>query len=254
MTLLSHLPHVPKEVANALGDTYRDVIDHYLKGEPADAQVDAGRFCEAALRYLEWKMGGKYTAVDGKSKPNRKTVVNAARQNTRLDPTLRAQVPQALELIMDFRNNRNSAHLGSIDANTMDASCVVQNVTWVMGELARIESKQDVQSIQTLLDRLAKRHVPSIQMIGDTPVILHPALTAAQRALVLLYQQGEPVPIQTLRGWAEYKNSTQWRRDVIAPLQRDKLVHLDKDERVHLLRPGEDEAQKILLESTRSAV
>ncbi len=116
-------------------------MGHFLKGEWDDAQVDAGRFCDAALRYLEFRMTGSFTPIDGKSKPNRKTTVNKARQDTALPPSLRSQIPQSVELTMDFRNNRNSAHLGNIDANKLDATTVVQNVTWIIEEIVRLETQ-----------------------------------------------------------------------------------------------------------------
>lgn len=247
MSIRAHLAGVPADLAKALDDTYRSMLDHFLKEEPDDAEVDAGRFCEAALRYVQWKMTGTYTPIDGKSKPNRKQVVQAARQDTRLPPTLRAQVPQAIELVMDFRNNRNSAHLGSIDPNTMDAGCVVQNVSWVIGEIARLESNKPTADIQTMLDRLADRHFPVIQNVDGTPIVLDTSMTAAQKALVLLHQHAAPVPMQTLREWAEYSNSTQWRRDVIGRLKKAKKVHVDAAGNVHLLRPGEVAAEELLL-------
>jgi hypothetical protein len=154
---------------------------------------------------------------------------------------------------MDFRNNRNSAHLGSIYANNMDAACVVQNVTWVVGEIARIESNKTTSEIQTLLDQLSQRHVPLIQTVEDTPIVLDPTMGARAKALVLLYQHGAPVPMQTLREWAEYSHSTKWRKGVIGTLQKQKLVHVDRDGNVRLLRPGEAEAQSILLEADAAA-
>lgn len=249
MSIRGHLTGLPTDLADALDHTYRDVIDHYLRGEPDDAQVDAGRFCEAALRYLEFKMTGKYTMIDGKSKPNRKKVVNDALQDTSLEPTLRAQVPQGVELVMDFRNNRNSAHLGKIDANDLDASCVVQNVTWVIGEIARIESNDSPAAIQALLDSLAQRHVPLVQVINGRPIILDPAMRAEQRVLIVLYQSEGPVPMGTLREWADYRNSTRFRVKIVGGLEKQKRVHVDKDGSVQLLRPGEVEAQRILLEA-----
>lgn len=247
MSIRPHLASAPADLAGALDDTYTSTLDHYLKDEPDDAQVDAGRFCEAALRYLEWKMTGKYTAIDGKNKPNRKKVVDAARNDTALPPTLRSQVPQAIELVMDFRNTRKSAHLGSIDANNMDAACVVQNVSWIVGEIARLESNKSTAEIQTMLNRLAERHFPTIQKIEGMPIVLDTSMTAADKALVLLHQHGGPVPIQTLREWAEYQNSTQWRREVIGGLKKAKKVHADAAGNVHLLRPGEVEAEQLLL-------
>lgn len=245
--LRSHLASVPSDLTKALDQSYSATIDHYVKEEWDDAQVDAGRLCEAVLRYLEWKMEGSYTAIDGKKKPNRKTVVSAALNDTALPATLRAQVPQGVELVTDFRNNRNSAHLGDIDANKMDCACVVQVTTWIVGEIVRLETNKPVAELQAVLDQLAERHVPLVQKVGDQPVVLAPDMGAADRAIVLLYQHGTAVPIQRLRDWAEYGNSTRWRDRVIKGLQRKKFVHVSKGGEVSLLHPGEQEAQKLLL-------
>jgi hypothetical protein len=221
-------------------------------GPKAEQLADeAGQATDIPVGYdsefdLEWRMSGTYTPIDGRSKPNRKAVVNAAVQDTALPPSLRAQVPQSLELAMDFRNNRNAAHLGNVDASEMDATCVVQTLSWVIGEVARLESQKPASEIQEVLDQLAAHHVPLIQKVGDTPIVLSPGMRAADKALVLLYQHGEPVHMSTLRTWAEYKHSTNWRRLVVASLQRDKRVYVDGEGMVHLLRPGEAEAQRIL--------
>jgi hypothetical protein len=252
VSLRPHLGGVPADLADALDKTYRDAIDHFLREEWDDALVDAGRLCEAALRYLEWKMEGNYTAIDGKRKPDRKTVVNAAARDTTLPPTLRAQMPEAIELIMDFRNNRDSAHLGDVEASRMDASTVVQLGAWVVGEIARVESSETAEEIQGVLDELAERHVPLIQKVGDTPIVLDPKMPADQRTLVLLYSNGNAAPVTELREWAEYGHSTRWRGLVLAGLEKKKLIHIDKDGMVHLLRPGEAEAQRILLGAAAS--
>jgi hypothetical protein len=247
--LADHLSGLPKELRDAIEDTYSSVIDHFLREEWDDAQGDAGRFSEAVLRYLEWKTSGKYTPIDGKSKPGRAKVINAAKNDVALPPTLRAQLPLAIELVMDFRNNRNAAHLGSIKPNKMDASCVVQNATWIVGEVVRLESSAESVEVQALLDQLAERHVPLIQHVGGVPVILKADMPAADRALVLLYQHGEALSLATLRTWAEYSHVTRWKEDVIRPLHRAKLVHLSPDGTVNLLRPGELRAQRLLLEA-----
>lgn len=249
----SHLAGLPLDLSAALEETYQDIIDHFMREEWDDAQVDAGRFSEAVLRYLEWKSSGTFTPIDGKRKPNRSKVIAAARNAVVLAPTLRAQVPQAVELMMDFRNNRNTAHLGSIRPNKMDAACVTQNATWVVGEIIRLESDRSVQEIQAFLDQLAERHIPLVQRVGETLVVLNAALSAAEKALVLLYQNGAAVPLNTLRQWAEYSNTTQWRKLVIDRLHKDKLIHLDASGLVHLLRPGELRAQQILLASRSGA-
>lgn len=246
-SLLPHLASLPRDLAKAVDATYRATMDHFLKDEWDDAQIDAGRFCEAALRILEFDMTDKYTVIDGKSKPNRKHVVNAARNDTNLAPSMRAQIPQAIELVMDFRNNRNSAHLGNIDANKMDATCVVHNVTWMVGEIIRIKTSADPSDVQRLLDQLADRHVPLVQTVGDQEIVLDPNMTPGNKVLVLLYRRGEPVALPILRGWTRYGNATRFRDKIVKDLEKLMLVHVDKAGMVTLLRPGEAEAQRLLL-------
>jgi hypothetical protein len=248
VTLRGDLAALPSDLAEAIDATYRSVMDHFLKEEWDDAQVDAGRFCEAALRYLEWKLTGRFTPIDGKSKPNRKSTVNMATNDTTLPPTLRAQLPQSIELTMDFRNNRNAAHLGDIDANKLDANCVAQNVNWMTGEIVRLETHRPAAEVQRLLDQLAERHVPLVQTVNGRPIVLRPELAASDKALVLLYQQAKPVHIQTLRQGVGYANPTRWRSVVVKSLQKKVFVHVENGE-VTLLRPGETKAQALILDA-----
>lgn len=242
---------LPADLAEALDESYREVVDHYMLDEWDDAQVDAGHFCEAALRYLEFKMTGKYPRIGAKKGPNRKVVVRDAEQDTSLEPSLRAQVPQALEIVMDFRNNRNAAHLGDIDANLMDGACVLQMVSWVVGEVVRIETQAAPAEVQGLLDSLAVRPIPTIQTINGQPIILdRPNLTHSDKTLIYLLHAGpsSPVPIATLRGWTGYGNSTQFRTKLLSKVEKATLVHIDKDGMVHLLRPGQREAERLILD------
>lgn len=249
LDLTAHLGALPNALVKAVSTTYSDVMDHFLREEWDDAQVDAGRFCETALRYLEWKMSGSFTPIDGKSKPNRKNVVNSAKNDTNLEPSLRAQMPQSIELTMDFRNNRNSAHLGNIDANKLDATTVVSTVTWMVSEVVRLETQKSPDEVQTLIDRLAERHVPLIQTVNGQPIVLQPSLDASDKALVILYQQGNVIPLQTLRKWVGYTNTTRWRDMVIKGLQQKAFVHVDTAGDVTLLLPGEAAAQRIILDA-----
>lgn len=247
MRLGEHLTGLPTELADALELQYKNVMEHFLLGEWDDAQVDAGRYCEAVLRVLQWRMNGRYTALDGKSKPNRKDVVGKAERDAALPPSLRQQVPQAIEMIMDFRNNRNAAHLGGVDANKIDAACVVQLAGWVTGELVRLETNKGTAEVQGILDGLAERQVPMIEMVGETPVVLNGGLSATEKALVLLYNHNAPVDTRTLQRWVEYANTTRWRENLLRAMQKARLIYLDGQD-VHLLMPGRIAAEKLLAE------
>jgi hypothetical protein len=247
VTLRAHLSGLPGELADALEQQYRNMMEHVLLEEWDDAQVDAGRFAEAVLRVLQWHMNRGYTPMDGKSKPNRKTVVGAAQKDTSLPVSLRLQVPQATELIMDFRNNRNAAHLGGVDANKLDATCVAQLASWIMGEIVRLETNKTTAEVQAILDRLAERTVPVVEMVGDRPIVTNTSFSAAEKALVLLYNHNDAVPVGVLRDWAEYGNASRFRSQVLAGLKKQKLIHIE-DDQVVLLTGGKIAAEKLVLE------
>lgn len=245
MALSEHLAALPADIADALEREYSSVLEHFQLGEWDDAQVDAGRFAEAVLRYLQWKMSGRYTAIDGKNKPNRKSVVNRARDDTSLPPSARLQLPSSVELMLDFRNNRNSAHLGPVDADRLDATCVANLVIWAMAEIVRIETQRDSTEVQSLLDAMAVRRIPLVEFVEGEPIVTDPSMPASDRALVLLYQHNAPIGRKILREWTGYKNASRWMPMVLAPLERKKLVAIRSD-RVYLLARGAARAEELL--------
>jgi len=245
-----HLASLPSELSEALERTFSAAIDHFLKQEWDDAQVDGGRFAEAVLRYLQWRQKGSFTPIDGRSKPHRKSTINKVTQDSELPDSLRTQVAQSVELIMDFRNNRNSAHLGDIDANRLDAITVIQLVQWIMGEIVRLETQATPAEVQLLIDDLAQPYVPLVQYVEDTPTVLDPEMEAADKALVLLYEAGGSSTVARLREWAEYANSSRWRKSVLAGLAKEKMIQVRSDN-VHLLHPGHARAQKLLVQHAK---
>ncbi|MFT4050267.1 MAG: hypothetical protein QM648_10615 [Solirubrobacterales bacterium] len=245
MALSEHLSTLPADLSDALEREYSNVLEHFQLEEWDDAQVDAGRFAEAVLRYLQWKMSARYTAIDGKNKPNRKSVVTRARDDTGLPPSARLQIPGSVELMLDFRNNRNSAHLGLVDADRLDATCVLNLVTWSMAEIVRIETQRDAGEVQTLLDAMSARRIPIVEIVEGEPVVTDPNLATGDRALVLLYQHSGPIGIKTLREWTGYKNVSRWSTGVLSPLERAKLIAIRSD-RIYLLARGTARAEELL--------
>lgn len=247
MNLEGLLASLPTELAAALERTFLDATDHFLKEEWDDCQVDGGRFAEAVLRYLQWRQKGSFTPIDGRSKPNRKSVVTKVTQDPELPSSLRTQVVQAVELVLDFRNNRNAAHLGNVDANRLDAITVIQLVQWIVGEIVRLETQAGPQEIQALIDDLAQPYLPLVQHVEGQPTVLDASMEAADKALILLYQCGGSADVGDLRSWAEYGNSSRWRKGVLGGLAKTKMVQV-RGELVHLLHPGHARAQELLVE------
>jgi len=241
-------PGLPGVLAKHLDQEFSNIQAHYALGEWADLLVDAGRFGEAVLRLLEWKMRGTFTPVDGKSKPGRSVVVNSARQDLSLQPSVRLQVVAALELVLDFRNNRNAAHLGDIDPNEIDAITVFRLASWIMGEIIRLESNLKSAEITALLSVLAQRPIPLIHHINGRPIVLSSKVDSKDTILVLLYDSPTPQPVGTLFKWTQHSHITRWRATALKPLVAAKMIFIENGV-VHLLPPGVIRAEKVIAES-----
>jgi hypothetical protein len=245
--LSTFLSKLPDELSDAIESEYQELTSAYLLRDWSSVQTYVGRLAEAALRVLEWHETGAYTSIDDQHKPNRSQVVGAARNNTSLPPTLRLQIPAIIELMMDFRNNRNSAHLGKIKPWHLDAATVTQISSWLVAELIRLETKMPHEQIQTLIDNLAELPSPIIQRVSGVPIVLNDQLGAEERALVILFDEGAPIDARLLCEWSEYANTSRWFKQVLPKLIQKRQVHMDKEGVVHLLRPGELRARKLII-------
>lgn len=243
--LSSLLSKLPNELSSALEKEYQEIAEAYLLRDWKGVQNATGRFGEAVLRVLEFHDSGTYTPIDGVSKPGRKTVIGKAKNNTSLAPAFRFQIPLMVELILDFRNNRNAAHLGNINPWHLDAATVTQIASWIIAELIRLESKVADSEVQGVIDKLAELPSPLIQRVANTPVVLDTSLSAKEKVLVLLFDASVPVDKNALFRWSEYGNSSRWAKQVLGDLVRKKMIYVDDKDQVHLLRPGETIARNL---------
>lgn len=225
---------------------YGKLSKHALLQEWDNLEVDAGRFVEVVLRILEWYVSGTFTPIDGRSKPDRSRTLNAARQHSALAPSLRQQIPMLCELVLDFRNNRNAAHLGDIDPAKFDGVTVAQQCAWVMGELVRIEASIPSSDVQSVLDDLAERPASLIYELEGRPIVLSSKLNYEQVALVQLYSKKGAVYQKDLFKWSGHSHSTRWRSTALAKLVKNKEVFMKDDGLVYLLPPGVKSAEKII--------
>lgn len=240
--------NIPQDLARHLDVEFAKVQEHYLLSEYDDLLVDSGRMCEAILRYLEWRATGSYTSIDGRSKPNRSQVVKAIRQAVAVEPSLRQQGVNLTEAVMDFRNNRNAAHLGNIDPDIIDALTAYQMLSWVVAEIIRIESQLDARTIQELINKFAERPIPVVYTVAGKPVVLSTEISFEDEVLVLLYDNNGPVNLSRLFKWTYHSNITRWRKNVIDPLAKNRLIMVDNGD-VHLLPTGMKRAEAVLTQA-----
>lgn len=238
--------NVPAELAGHLDAEFAKIQEHYLLSEYDDLLVDSGRMCEAILRYLEWRVNGAYTPIDGRNKPNRSQIVNVTRQATSIEPSLRQQGVNLMETVMDFRNNRNAAHLGNIDPNIIDATTSYQMLSWVVAEIIRIEARVNSKTVQEMINKFAERPIPVIYTVAGSPTVLDTNISHEDEVLVLLYDSDGPVDISTLFKWTHHGNITRWKKNVIEPLAKERLIMVDQNE-LYILPAGRKRAEAVLV-------
>ncbi|RJR29243.1 hypothetical protein C4564_02800 [Candidatus Microgenomates bacterium] len=233
-TLLSSLP---SELVDNLVEEFGELHKNYFLGRWDASQLNGGRFGEACLRILEYKNSGGYTPI-GTTLPRRQVVTQIA-QNMAIEDSLRLYIPSLVETIMDFRNNRNVAHLSQIMVNEMDATLVIQAANWVMAELIRTGAQISPDDARDEIKKIIERKVPLLEEIGGRLKVLDPKLSTKQKILVISYQKyPRPISESDLLDWTEYSihNSGRFRKS-LKELNSDALIDY-RNEQVVLTNRG----------------
>lgn len=228
MNISNLLRALPSELVTNLIEEFKKIHQNYFLGKWDSSQLNGGRFGEAVLRILEFKNTSNFTPI-GTEVP-RRTIVTQIVHNTSLSDSLRLYIPSLTELIMDFRNNRNVAHLGTIDVNGMDSSLVINAANWILAEIVRIEGGTSPEEAQKIISKIIERKTPIVEEIGGRLKILDPNLTSKEQILVLSYQKyPERMSENDLFSWVSEKNRTRFRQTLIQ-LDSDKLIDYHNQE------------------------
>ena len=222
-----HFKALPNEIVKLLIEEFRKMHKQYYLGNWEPSQLNGGRFAEIILRVIEYKDTGSYTPI--KSKIGRKKIVGSAMQNTSLPDSLRIQISNIAELLLDFRNKRNVAHIDEIDVNSMDASFVINASNWVMAELLRLETKLSPDVAQKEIMKIIERKIPIIEDFDGRLKCLSPKLKTIDEILVFCYQKyPEYLSDEILFNWSKEKNKTRFK-NYICVLDKKRFVDYYKN-------------------------
>ena len=152
--------------------------------------------------------------------------------------SIRVQIPRMIIALYEIRNNRNVGHVGGdVDPNHMDAVCVLQMAKWVMAELIRVLHQMPVDEASDLVEALVEREVPLVWKVGDQKRVLDPKMKMKDKTLLLLHGSLGSVDETDLTSWVEHSNPSIYRRDVLRPAHRARLLEYDGDQRTVTLSP-----------------
>ena len=228
---------IPAQLVEEALLAYTEAKRRFFLGDFMPNAIEGGRFSEAVLRILQWQATGNFAAL-GDAKFKAEQVIKQLEPLSAAPDAVRFHIPRSLRVIYDIRNKRDTGHLGDgIDPNIQDATLVIGVMDWVMAELVRLHHNVTPAVAQALIEELATREVPMIEVFNERPRVLAD-MRASEHVLVLLYWAGRlGASMEELSSWVPTGMRANLRRTV-RQLHDKHWVHLE-DEHAQLTRPGE---------------
>lgn len=241
------LPDLPKRLRKELLDAFDKIVKNYSERRWEPSELNGGKLCEVAYSIVKGIADGSYPARA--SKPQ--NVVDACRQLERTPGGLRSvciQIPRMIVALYEVRNHRGVGHVGGdVDPNHMDALCVLQMSKWMVAELVRILHELPVDEAVKTVDALVERETPLIWEVGDKLRVLDPSLSSKDKALILLHATRGTMGERDLIDFIEHSNPSVFRRDVLRPAHKAKLIEYDQSTKTVTISPLGIEYTELLL-------
>lgn len=217
----------PELLVDELLASYEEAKRNFYLGGLRLAEVEGGRFSEAAFRLLQQETTGSSTAL-GTTLDTQEVIRTLAGLPRGSHPdSVRLHIPRALRVIYDIRNNRDAAHLADgIDPNLQDATLVATTLDWILAEFLRLHHDVSADEAQVLVENLVSRTVPIIEDFDGFLKLLNPRLGAGDQCLVLLYQRGDNgADFSELQEWVQPKARQNLRRTLKRLVEGTASLH-----------------------------
>jgi hypothetical protein len=248
------LPHGLRE---ALLRSYREIANNFSERRWEPSELNGGKFSEVVYTIIHGALSGTFP-----SKPSKPTdMLKACRSLEGLptnpsrvgDRSLRILIPRILIALYETRNNRGVGHVGGdVDPNFLDATAVYGMASWTLAELVRVYHDISTQEAQQTVDTLVERKHPLLWNIEGVNRVLDPKMRRADQTLFLLHARRAWISEKELLESIEYSDANMFRRNVLKPLHKKRLVEYDERHgRVHISPNGSKEVEVRIL-ATRS--
>jgi hypothetical protein len=230
--LNSALAGVPKEFRGKLVASYTDLKKNLLEMRHDAAGLCAGKFCEVAIRLLQYRFHGTFTPYGSKienfADECRKIVVASIGKATESEHSI---IPRALVFLYTMRNKRGIGHVGGdVDANSIDLALMMSVADWIVVELIRVYHGLSLEEAQDLVEAIAIRRLPEVWDVAGKKRVLRDGLKAKDEVLLLMYStKDSAVLVEDLMAWVEYSNLHVFKSKVLAALHSARFLEWDRD-------------------------
>ena len=233
-----------KTLAGFILTTFKEVEKHFFLRSWKTSELDAGHFVEAARRFIDFRLFGKYTPI-GTTLPTFNNHELGRIENGTGSEAYRLHIPRALFAIYGLRNKRGVGHLGLISPNYLDATFIMATCKWVLGEFLRTESTMSFEETVAVVEHIVDRPLPGLWDIGGTRRILADGLSLRDQILFLLLAES-PQQSEDLRHSTGYSNAAYFNR-LIRKLHDERHVECMDEGTCHLSPKGRQLAERIAL-------
>src|SRR3954469_22917365 len=143
---------VPAELSAKLIEEYLEIKKRFSMNDWGPGQLKGGRFAEVVLRAYQHLLGDVITPFGTDIVANEKDkIMNRVKSAVAIDEHVRQKTVPLVRMLLDFRNNRDAAHLGGFDANGMDTVFVMTAATWILCEFVRVYGGYDMPRAQEIV-------------------------------------------------------------------------------------------------------
>jgi hypothetical protein len=242
---------LPTTLRSELLDAFSKIVQNYAEHKWEPAELNGGKLCEVVYSIVRGRVDGQYSSRA--SKP--KNIVDACKEvekTSSIPRSLKVQIPRMILALYEVRNNRNVGHVGGeVDPNHMDAVCVLQMSKWLMAELVRILHNRPIDEASELVDALVERETPLIWKVGGKTRVLDPNIGMKDKALLLLHASAGPLKERQLVDFLDYSNGSVFRRDILRPAHKKRLIEYDQSSGSVTISPsGIERAEQLIAERT----
>ena len=234
------LNNVPDKFRVRIINSYIGQRQAFEEGQPDLVGLRGGKFCEEVLRLLQSELTGQFIQFGTQIRNfnSECTKLSQLPKNSGGE-SLRIIIPRALDFSYTLRNKRGIGHTaGDIDANNIDAATSARISDWVICELMRIYHALPIEEAQSLLDTLSIRQLPKIWTVLDKKRVLNYKLSKKEQSLALLHGGLQvAIPIEDLYSWVEYSSINMFKKRILEPLHKERLIEFDRENEVVQISP-----------------
>lgn len=214
---------IPPEISAKLIEEYLEIKKRFAMNDWGPSQLMGGRFAEAALRAYQHLLADVVTPFGMDIAAADKTrIMNRVQSAGTIDDHIRQKTVPLVRLLLDFRNNRDVAHLGGFNANSMDSLFVMTGATWILCEFIRVYGGYTMPQAQEIVDGLSVKEYPVIVERNGELFIARHDLEAKQEVLVWLMRSAS-APSSVLESKVSDSNKSRVRNK-LKEMVADKLI------------------------------